>query len=134
MSTQIKEDGYNAKREQYFDEAIRLWYEEGLSEKKIEKLIPVSHSTISRWVTTFAVENNISRSHESLMCKAKTKTQQAIEQLSMEAEIKQLKAEKARLESDLRMAELKADLYNEMINVAEKQFNVPIRKKAGVKR
>ena len=67
------------------------------------------------------------------MGKVKTKTQQAIDQLSLEAEIKKLKAEKARLESDLRMAEMKADLYNEMINVAEKQFNISIRKKAGVK-
>ena len=52
----------------------------------------------------------------------------------MEAEIKQLKAEKARLESDLKFAQLKADAYDEMINVAEKMFNIPIRKKAGAKR
>lgn len=124
---------YKTNREQYYDEAVRLWYEEGLSELKIAKILPISHATVSRWVAKFAIENNISRSHDALMGKVKTKTQQAIDQLSLEAEIKKLKAEKARLESDLRMAEMKADLYNEMINVAEKQFNISIRKKAGVK-
>ena len=125
---------YKTNREQYYDEAVRLWYEEGLSEKKIAKIIPIGHTTISRWVAKFAVENNISRSHDALMGKVKTNTQQAIDRLSLEAEVKKLNAEKARLESDLKMAEMKADLYNEMINVAEKQFNIPIRKKAGAKR
>jgi transposase len=125
---------YKFNRERYYDEVIRLWYEEGLSDKKIEKIIPISHTTISRWVTKFAIENNISRSHDALMGKVKTKTEQTVEQLSLEAEIKQLRAEKARLESDLRMAEMKADLYNEMIDVAEKMFDIPIRKKAGAKR
>ena len=125
---------YKAQREQYFDEAVRLWYEEGLSSKKIEKILGVTHTTINRWVAKFAIENNISRSHDGLMKKVKTQTEKAVEHLSMEAEIKQLKAEKARLESDLKFAQLKADAYDEMINVAEKMFNIPIRKKAGAKR
>lgn len=125
---------YNANREKYFDEVIRLWYEEKLSVNRIARVIPVADTTIERWVAKFAAENNVSRSHDAIMGKVKSKTQQAIDQLSMEAEIKQLKAEKARLESELRMADMKADLYNEMINVAEKQFNIQIRKKAGAKR
>ena len=124
---------YKANRETYFNEAIRLWYDEGLSSPKISKIIPVGHSTIERWVAKFAFENNISRSHDAYMGKVKTKTDQSIEQLKLEAEIKRLKTEKARLESDLRMAEMKADLYNEMIDVAEKMYDIPIRKKAGTK-
>ena len=118
----------------YYDEAIRLWYEEGLSSTRISKIFPIDRKTISRWVTKFAIENNIPNSHHANMGKVKTKTEQSIEQLSLEAEVKRLKAEKARLESDLRMAEMKADLYNEMIDVAEKMFDIPIRKKAGAKR
>ena len=126
-------NSYKKNKELYFDEAIRLWYEEGLSELKIAKILPVSHTTISRWVAIFASENNISRSHDALMGKVKTKTQQAIEELSLQAEVKRLQAENARLESALRRAEIKADLYNEMIDVAEKMFDIPIRKKAGAK-
>ena len=124
---------YKANREAYFKEVIRLWYDEGLSSPKIAKIIPVGQTTIERWVAIFASENNISRSHDALMGKVKTKTAQSIEQLSLEAEVKRLKAEKARLESNLRMAEIKADLYNEMIDVAEKMYDIPIRKKAGTK-
>jgi hypothetical protein len=42
-------------------------------------------------------------------------------------------AEIALLKEKLRMANMRADAYNELINVAEKQFNISIRKKAGAK-
>jgi hypothetical protein len=54
------------------------------------------------------------------------------EKASLE-EIKALKEELGRLRVKLQKAELRADLYDEMINVAERQFNIPIRKKVGVK-
>lgn len=37
------------------------------------------------------------------------------------------------LQSRLKEAELRADAYDEMINVAEAMFEIPIRKKAGAK-
>ena len=40
---------------------------------------------------------------------------------------------KSALEAQLRQAEIKAEFYDEMINVAEAKFKVPIRKKAGAK-
>jgi hypothetical protein len=39
----------------------------------------------------------------------------------------------ARLQKTLAYESLKAAAYNEMRNVAEKQFNISIRKKAGTK-
>ena len=48
-------------------------------------------------------------------------------------EIKALKAQITRLEKDLDNARIKAELYNEMINVAEQHFNIRIRKKSGAK-
>ena len=39
----------------------------------------------------------------------------------------------ARLEKELEDARLRADLYEEIINVAEKKFDIQIRKKAGTK-
>jgi|GEM_PF-2009919 CRISPR/Cas system-associated endonuclease Cas1 len=49
---------------------------------------------------------------------------------AMEAELRKLKKENSRLEYKVRMAQIKAELYDEMINVAEKQFNIKIRTKA----
>ncbi len=44
-----------------------------------------------------------------------------------------LRSEVTRLRKALREMSMRADLYDEMINVAEKQFNISIRKKAGTK-
>ena len=46
----------------------------------------------------------------------------------------ELKARIAKLERELEDARLMRDFYNEMINIAEKDFNIPIRKKGGAKR
>ena len=47
---------------------------------------------------------------------------------------KELKARIAKLERELEDARLMRDFYDEMINIAEKDFNIPIRKKGGAKR
>ena len=48
-------------------------------------------------------------------------------------EVENLKKRVKELEAQLRQAEIKAEFYDEMINVAEAKFKVPIRKKAGAK-
>ena len=51
-----------------------------------------------------------------------------------ESDVKALQSRIKELEKRLRMAEIKAEAYDEMINVAEAKFRIPIRKKAGAKR
>ena len=46
-------------------------------------------------------------------------------------ELQDLKKKVARLEEEKRIAELKADLYNTMIDVAESKLGIVIRKKSG---
>ena len=48
-------------------------------------------------------------------------------------DVKVLQAEIACLKKELAHESLRADAFNELINVAEKQFNISIRKKAGAK-
>lgn len=48
-------------------------------------------------------------------------------------EVEELHKRVKELEAQLLQAEIKADFYDEMINVAEAKFNLPIRKKAGAK-
>lgn len=47
--------------------------------------------------------------------------------------IKELEAENRRLEEALEQEKLRAKAYDTMINLAEKTFNIPIRKKSGTK-
>ena len=120
----------------YYDEVMRLYFEEGLGSLRITHLVPVSRSTILRWIRNFVNENPEYRYQMQKASTPKLVDSAADEQqkkASLE-EIKALKEELGRLKVQLQKAELRADLYDEMINVAEKQFNIPIRKKAGVKR
>jgi len=120
----------------YYDEVIRLYFEEGLGSLRITHLIPVSRSTILRWIRNFVSENPEYRYQMQKASTPKLVDPAAIERqekASLE-EIKALKEELGRLRVELQKAELRADLYDEMINVAERQFNIPIRKKVGVKR
>ena len=45
----------------------------------------------------------------------------------------ELQSELKKLRAQLNKAEIKAEAYNELINVAEAKFNIQIRKKAGAK-
>ena len=120
----------------YYDEVMRLYFEEGLGSLRITHLVPVSRSTILRWIRNFVSENPEYRYQMQKASTPKLVDSAADEQQKKSSleEIKALKEELGRLKIQLQKAELRADLYDEMINVAEKQFNIPIRKKAGVKR
>lgn len=48
-------------------------------------------------------------------------------------DVKALQMEVVRLQSQLKHEQLRAEAYDEMINVAETRFNIAIRKKAGAK-
>lgn len=93
---------HTEKQRLYFHEVIRLHYEEGYGEDRIEKLLPIGHTTVSRWIAIFAKEKEkISGANNMTKPQAK--------------------------------AEIKAEFYDEIINVAEAKFKLPIRKKAGAK-
>ena len=119
----------------YYNEVVRLYFEEGLGSQKLTHIFPVSRSTILRWIRTFVRDNPGYQMQQPII--PKHEDPKAIEAMRREkeekAEIKALKEEIGRLQTQLRRAEMRADVYDEMINVAERQFNIPIRKKPGAK-
>lgn len=115
------------KKERYYSEVIRLYTELGYSIGHISRIFPLSYGTVKRWLSIFAEER---KDNESAM-KKKSSTPQ--NHMDTNEEIKALKAQITRLEKDLDNARIKAELYNEMINVAEQHFNIRIRKKSGAK-
>ena len=123
------------KQEMYYDEVIRLHYELGYGENQIAEILPIGHSTAWRWIRKFAAENK-GKTPAMARTKKPKKEETTSKATSIEAEedIQALKAELSALKDKLKQAEMRADLYDEMINVAEKKFKVEIRKKAGAKR
>jgi len=121
-------------QKRYFDEVIRLHYDEGMGEDRISRILPIGHTTASRWITIFAEENNISTS--ARMKKKNQKPAETTSEITSESICtteQELNAKIRRLEKELLQAQIKAEALDEMINVAEAKFNVPIRKKAGAK-
>ena len=119
------------KQLKYFDEVIRLHYEEGYGEDRIASLLPVGHTTVSRWISIFASQGGeVPRRKESHEEMGK---EQGGVQKSPEEELRELKRSYAKLEKELRKERMRADILDEMINVGEAMFKVPIRKKAGAK-
>lgn len=115
----------------YYDEAIRLHFELGYGEDKIAEILPIGHTTAWRWFRKFAAEN---KGKTTAMARTKKKPAQKASNGETQEVVQSLKAELSALRDKLKLAEMRADLYDEMINVAEKKFKVEIRKKAGAKR
>lgn len=115
---------YSKKRELYYDKVIQLHYTQGVEICELVKLIPVNPSTIKNWISNFAAEQKDRR--------LRMKAQESQSPVA-EGDVAKLQEELAKLKKELEYEQLKSAAYNEMINVAEKQFNISIRKKAGVK-
>ena len=93
------------------------------------------HGQLLRWMRKLGYNTNIPTrrpnfvENNSIMAKKKTfiaSTGDSFENL-------QLKKRNLELESQLRDAEMKAVAFSTMIDIAEKEFNIPIRKKVNTK-
>ena len=123
------------KQRLYYEKVITLYRDQHMGKTKIAKIIPVSDWTISNWIRKFVAETPQYKSMRMKKAEEKRK-QKAIEeslQSVLPNDKQSLRSEVTRLRKALREMSMRADLYDEMINVAEKQFNISIRKKAGTK-
>ena len=123
------------KRDLYYDRVIDLYLQTGYGRKRLSKLIPeVGQKTIMRWIANFVAENP----QVASMKRAKPTREAPVPKPEVSVEdlptdVQELQAELKRLRAQLTKAEIKAEAYDELINVAEAKFNIPIRKKAGAK-
>ena len=114
---------HTKRRDQYYDKVISIYQETGYGRKRIAKMVPVGEKTIARWIANFVAENG-------------TVTPQTVMPSNQEnhnEELEAIQKEVADLKKQLKYQEMRADAYDTMIDIAEKKFNIPIRKKAGAK-
>ena len=93
--------------------------------RKFSKIILVSESTISSWIRNFTAET---KGQVVMKSKSSIKSASSVTKTG-DSEVKALQAEIRRLKKELAHESLRDDAFNELINVAEKQFNISIRKK-----
>ena len=118
------------KQKMYYEEVIRLHREYGYGEGRISKILLIGHATISRWIAIFVSEN------KAISVRMKNQKPPKVPDVINTGveDVQSLQSEIIRLQSQLKGERLRADAYEEMINVAESKFNISIRKKVGVKR
>ena len=93
------------------------------------------HGNILRWMHQLGYNTaSLSRrvtfgENMNLMAKKQTTTKKAEESF----EVLQLKKRIHELENQLKDAEMKAIAFSTMVDIAEKEFNIPIRKKLNTK-
>ncbi|WP_140407015.1 helix-turn-helix domain-containing protein [Bacteroides sp. An19] len=121
-------------KKEYLSLAYQL-RQEGMSYRAISSKIGVSKTQVHKWLCTFANERPIM--HETMGKKNlrnfRPSESEPPSNPSEEEEIARLKSELAKANKELAYQKLRADFYDEMINVAEGKFNISIRKKAGAK-
>jgi MoxR-like ATPase len=123
------------KQRLYYDKVISLYRDKHMGKTRISKIIPVSDWTISNWIRTFVSENPCYKNNRMKQAEERSKKKAVLESVDnpVPNDLKSLKEEVSRLRKALKDESMRAALYDEIISVAEKQFNIPIRKKAGTK-
>ena len=132
------------------NEVVTMYIESDESLRTLSANLGIPNPTIWRWIANFAEENPAdTRLMDKIMTKStnygpkkpsdgveedspkqvvvsQPRTTDGTPSLSAEEELRLLKIQ-------LQKERLRADAYEEMINVAESKFNINIRKKAGAK-
>lgn len=83
-----------------------------------------SHSTVLNWIRKYGTFDH---EYQPQHLMHKTPEQRIME---LEQRIKLLERQKASLEKQVETAEEKSIFFDMMIDIAEKEFNIPIRKKS----
>ena len=132
------------KREQYYEEVVRLHVEEGLSGRAISRVLPLGFPTVYRWLRNFAEEEGERKPSSRDMKKEQqgkplgksreeSREESRVEQGTEIEEIKALKRELSETKKELEEERLRSRFYDRMIDIAEEKFKIEIRKKAGAK-
>lgn len=117
------------KQKQYFYEVMKLHFERGFGEDKIARILPLGHTTVSRWIAKFASEQ--AKTSGTMKQTEEKRPMSSVEKL--EKELAEKDERIRHLEAQLRQESLRADAYDELINVAESMYHIRIRKKIGAK-
>jgi len=124
----MKQEKKTYTKEEKLD-IIQAFLASGVSMEEFQNKYGMGHCTLSRWMTKFAIKNptqeKIVIMRKDNVDSAQLKAQKA-KQIALESEV-------SRLRLELEAEKLKSLAYSTMIDVAEKQFGIEIRKKAGAK-
>ena len=125
---------FSSKRDLYYEKAMKLYFKDGLRVTQICRALPLSRAILYKWIAIFAEQNPQVASMKGVkQVKQVSKPSPESQTEELPKTVLELQAELKKLRAQHKKAEIKAEAYDELINVAEAKFNIPIRKKAGAK-
>ena len=102
---------------------MREFLSEGLNAKEVANQYHLSGAQVLyQWVGHYIEETQIMR-------KTKDFTDEEFKAMTVQEQLQEFK----RLKKALELEKIRSEAYNHMIDLAERQFNIPIRKKSGTK-
>ena len=123
-----------ALRNAYYDQVVKLYFDQHLSLREISRISTVSKTTVKRWIDIFV--NGKQNNHPMPTTKPKkVQSQKPAEEIQrpLSSDVLKLQAQVVELQEQLRKERLRADAFDAMIDIAESTFKLPIRKKSGAK-
>ena len=101
---------YSSKREQYYDKAMQLYFEEGMCGTHICKVLPISRRALYNWIAIFAEQNPQIASMKGVKkVKKVSKPSPESQAEELPKSVLELQAELKRLRAQLKKAEIKAE-------------------------
>lgn len=126
-------------KKQYLSKALHLYFEEGMCYRSISEILPISFACVGYWIRNFAKQYDSKTAIMDAISKLDEYSDKgfiSVKDSNNQVTTKEadsLKMELTKLKEELKYQRLRADAYDEMINVAEEQFDIKIRKKVGAK-
>jgi hypothetical protein len=122
----------------YFsDHEKKLIIEDYLSGNETKKSVysrytgyPAENDKITKWMRKLGIEDKFVKNTNFVSMPTRKENK---EQSSEDFETLKLKKRIAELEKQLQTSEMKAIAFSTMVDIAEKEFNIPIRKKHNTK-
>lgn len=114
-------------------QAVKEYLLDGIPYRALAKKYGVSRSTINKWVLVYQGIHNIPRSHKQISYDLQQKTLGKKSKQPILQHQNELEKKIALLEKQLEWEKLKSHALDTMINIAERELNIDIRKKHGTK-
>ena len=114
-------------------QAVKEYLIDGVPYRALAKKYNVSRSTINKWVLVYQGIHNIPRSHKQVSYDLQQKTLGKKSKQPTTLHQSELEKKIALLEKQLEWEKLKSHALDTMINIAERELNIDIRKKHGTK-
>jgi len=110
---------------------IQEYLTQGVGFRKLAKKYGISRTTICKWVLIHQGIHNLPPTEKQEKYSTSSMNSSPKKSLSQNQSIEELQQKIAALEKQLQWEKLRAETLDTMINIAEKDLNIQIRKKSG---